>query len=101
MTWCSKANFSPMAFWGNLWQKRFLRFLFIGSINTLGKFVFNNSDYRLFRRFVLFWALIYGFNVMCIGIIYFGLNAYAAGALMIAPNAILSYWLQKCFIFDR
>ncbi|MFA6054517.1 MAG: GtrA family protein [Thermodesulfovibrionales bacterium] len=138
MTWCSKANFSPMAFWGNLWQKRFLRFLFIGGINTLlsytiyalglffglnytiayllaliigiffsfktlGKFVFNNSDYRLFCRFVLFWALIYGFNIMCIGIIiiYFGLNAYAAGALMIAPNAILSYWLQKRFIFDR
>jgi len=126
-----------MVFWCNLWQKRFFRFLLIGSINTLssytiyalglfiglnytiayllalfigiffsfktlGKYVFNNSDYRLFWRFVLFWALIYGFNVFCIGIIInFGLNSYAAGALMIAPNAILSYWLQKRFIFER
>jgi putative flippase GtrA len=70
------------------------------SFKTQGKFVFNNSDDRLLWRFVLFWVLLYGFNVMSINTaMKFGLNAYLAGALTLIPNAMLSYLAQRRFVF--
>lgn len=70
------------------------------SFKTQGKYVFRNTSNRLFFRFVASWALIYVFNISIIGeLIKFGLNAYISGAIALLPVTILSYVIQKIFVF--
>jgi putative flippase GtrA len=71
------------------------------SFRSLGIYVFNNPDHRLFGRFLLFWLLLYGLNMIIIPeITNLGPNAYEAGLIMIAPNTIFSYMAQRNFIFS-
>jgi len=67
---------------------------------TQGKLVFNNQDHRVFWRFILCWAVIYGVNITLIsGIMTLGLDAYIAGVLAIPPTALISYLAQKYLVF--
>jgi glycosyltransferase involved in cell wall biosynthesis/putative flippase GtrA len=136
MTWGCSARLSLPIYWLNLWQRSsLLRFLFVGSINTLfcysvyalglflgltyqvanlvalaigvlfsfktqGKIVFNNTDYRLFGRYVLFWGLLYCLNILLIAAFMdYGLNAYKAGAISMVLITIVSFFIQKIIIF--
>lgn len=70
------------------------------SFRTQGTFVFDNRDWRLFGRFVVFWALIYLANILFIKlIIELGFDAYVAGAMALPLIAVLSYIVQKIFVF--
>lgn len=71
------------------------------SFKTQGRFVFRNSDNRLFGRFLLSWAAIYLVAIFIIGqLISYGLNAYVAGALALPFTTALSYFSQKYFVFS-
>lgn len=70
------------------------------SFKTQGHLVFNNRNNRLLGRFILSWAFIYACVIFLIGqIIHLGLDAYAAGALALPFSAVLSYVIQKYFVF--
>ena len=67
---------------------------------TQGAIVFKNHDWRLLRRFVMVWVLIYALNIGFIAaFVGLGLNSYAAGALALVPTVILSFVLQRMFVF--
>jgi len=70
------------------------------SFKTQGRFVFRNSDNRLFWRFFLSWAAIYLVTISVIGqFIAYGIDAYASGALALPFSTALSYLSQKYFVF--
>lgn len=70
------------------------------SFKTQGRFVFKNTENRLFGRFLLSWALIYLATITVIGqFIALGLNAYVSGALALPFSTVLSYLTQKYFVF--
>lgn len=70
------------------------------SFKTQGHLVFNNRNNRLLGRFILSWVFIYACVILLIGrIIDFGFDAYAAGALALPFSAVLSYVIQKHFVF--
>ena len=72
------------------------------SFKTQGRLVFNNPDNRLLGRFVLSWALIYLCTITLIGrIIALGLDAYSAGAIALPFSVVLSYLIQKHFVFRQ
>ena len=72
------------------------------SFKTQGHLVFNSRNNRLLGRFILSWLFIYVCVIFLIGrIIDLGLNAYAAGALALPFSAVLSYVIQKYFVFKR
>lgn len=118
-----------------LWQRRWLRFLLVGGVNTAASYavyaallfvglpytlanlgglvfgilfsfrthsalVFRQMGGRRFPRYLAGWALLYGVNILLIGgAMRLGLDAYWAGALAIPPMALLSYLVQKQFVF--
>jgi putative flippase GtrA len=120
-----------------LLNRRFIRFLLIGGINTAfsytvyatfllvglgyalanllaliagilfsfktqGTFVFNNAARGSFLRFVICWLLIYLCNIAFIRqMLILGLDAYSAGALAIPPIVVISYLVQKHFVFNK
>jgi len=71
------------------------------SFRTQAAFVFRNSERGLFLRYVMVWSILYVSNILMIGsLIRLGANAYSAGAMAIVPTAVLSYFLQKSFVFS-
>jgi putative flippase GtrA len=69
---------------------------------TQGTWVFRNSSNRLLRKYAAFWIVIYMLNIGLIkALMTFGLNAYWAGALALAPVALASYLVQKYIVFSR
>lgn len=67
---------------------------------TQGKFVFNRLDYRRLWRFLLCWGLIYCVNVVIIRqIIEHNFDPYVAGALALPVIVLLSFLVQKYFVF--
>jgi len=71
------------------------------SFRTQAAFVFQQGAHGLFMRYVMVWAILYLSNIAMIGsMMRIGANAYSAGALAIVPTAVLSYFLQKSFVFS-
>jgi putative flippase GtrA len=65
-----------------------------------GRFVFRNTQTRLLGRFVFGWIIIYFANIGFIrAMLQYGLNPYVAGALAIPPITLVSYFMQKYFVF--
>lgn len=72
------------------------------SFRTQSALVFNSSGQGLFWRYVGVWTVLYFSNIAMIGgLIRLGANAYTAGAIAIVPTAVLSFFLQKYFVFPR
>jgi len=79
-----------------------LVFGIIISFTTQGKIVFNSLEYRRFWRFLLCWSLIYCINIAIIReLIHLGFGAYAAGALALPVIAVISFGVQKFFVFTQ
>ena len=69
---------------------------------TTGRLVFANMDHRRFVRFCLVYAVSYVINVACLAIFdALGANMYLAGLPLILPMALLTYYLNKRFVFCR
>lgn len=71
------------------------------SFRTQGSLVFGNRDWRPFGRFLLAWAVIWGCNVVFIAALmrFTGADEYLAGAVAVAPVALLSFVVQKHLVF--
>jgi putative flippase GtrA len=70
------------------------------SFRTQGALVFQNRDKRLFGRFVVCWGLIYAANILFIKMMMgLGFDAYVAGAMALPFIVVLSYMVQKLYVF--
>lgn len=70
------------------------------NFRTTGRIVFGSRDNKLLVRFLLVYAGIYVLNVCSLkGLIALGLSAYAAGALLTLPMALVSYVAQRRLVF--
>ena len=77
-----------------------LIFGIVFSFRMHSAYVFRQMGGRRFPRYLVCWAVLYGVNIMLIaGLMQLQLDAYWAGALAILPIALLSYFLQKLFVF--
>lgn len=72
------------------------------SFTTQSSLVFKQAGWATFLRYVLAWAFLYAFNQALVqGGIALGLNAYAAGAVAIAPTVLVSFFVLDRFVFHR
>jgi putative flippase GtrA len=64
--------------------------------------VFGSRENRLLARFVGCYAVVYVANVAGIKVLsHLGLDPYISGALLIVPMAMLSFILNKRFVFNH
>lgn len=68
---------------------------------TIGKIVFSSTKNKLVP-FVLVYVALYLLNVFCLWFLsILGLeNMYISGAILLAPLAIFSYYLNRNFVFS-
>jgi len=71
------------------------------NFKTIGKIVFKNSDIRLIFKFIGVYVIQYFCNIGLIKIFLLFLNIYLAGAFSTLFCAIISYTLNKYFVFNR
>ncbi len=72
------------------------------SFITLGKIVFNMSNYKLIKKFILVYMFIYFTYIFFIKIVYLlSNNLYLSGIISIVFVASLSFILNKYFIFSK
>ena len=70
------------------------------NFRTTGRFVFQNHDNRLLGRFILVYAVGYGVNFAGLWALQkLDLDPYEGGALLLAPSALLTFLLQKRYVF--
>jgi putative flippase GtrA len=71
------------------------------NFKTIGKLVFNNHNNSLIFRFVFVYTLIYGLNVSGLWALQrIGYNnMYINGFILLAPLALISFALNKKFVF--
>lgn len=73
------------------------------NFQTIGRLVFNSKDNRLIGRFLGVYAVVYVLNVT--GLKAFELaglaNLYIAGLLLALPLALLSFVLNKKWVFPK
>ncbi len=72
------------------------------NFKTYGALVFRNPDNRLIVKFVGVYGISYALSVVALGILKsFGLSAYCAGAIIILPLSLLTFYLNRRFVFSR
>ena len=104
----ANTGFVILVYWAMLWAGlsvplASLASLVVGiliSFTTQSRFVFDNRDpWKLLPYFVV-WSILYAFNLGLIWLLMrCGLDAYAAGFLSTPATVLLSYFLQKAFVF--
>ena len=70
------------------------------NFKTTGKLVFKSQDNRLLWKFFGVYTVVYVLNILglyCLDKI--SIDAYRAGAILILPMALVSFWLNKRFVF--
>lgn len=68
---------------------------------TTGRYVFNNRKNSLIGKFFLIYGIVYGCNVGLLKILDgYSVDMYVAGVLILLPLALLSYVLNKKFVFE-
>jgi len=70
------------------------------NFKTIGKFVFNVRENHFIFRFFLIYLVIYILSVLSVKfLLQIQVNKYLAGGLIALPMAILSFTLNKKFVF--
>lgn len=70
------------------------------NFNTTGRLVFANRNPRLIFNFVGVYAIVYVTQITLLHMFHLlGTDMKIAGALVIFPVAVLSFLLQKTFVF--
>lgn len=70
------------------------------NFKTQGRFVFNSNSNRPFFLYVTSWLGIYMTNLWLLGLLIAnGMDSYLAGALMVPPIAVLSFFVLKYLVF--
>jgi putative flippase GtrA len=104
----ANTGFSILVYWAMLWvglamPLASLVSLVVGiliSFTTQSRFVFDNRDpWKLLPYFIV-WSILYAFYLGLTWLLMrCGLDAYAAGFLSTPATVLLSYFLQKAFVF--
>jgi putative flippase GtrA len=72
------------------------------NFHSIGKWVFGSNSYSLIIKFIIVYAVVFGLNLLLIEcLIRLGFSAYVAGAGAIVPSAVISFILNKYFVFKR
>jgi len=72
------------------------------NFKTYGTLVFKNKDNSLIFRFFLVYTITYIIGISCLKLmLIIGLNKYTAGLILTIPNALLGYFLNRRFVFNR
>ena len=72
------------------------------NFKTTGVLVFKNKDNRLIFKFVAVYAIICSLNILLLKIAkIFGLNLYFAGFVTTCIMAVLSFGLNKNWVFKK
>lgn len=72
------------------------------NFRSMGSLVFNSSDGRLIFRFLSVYGLLFILNAIALDILRRqGIEPARAQIVLIAPLALLSYWLNSGFVFQR
>jgi putative flippase GtrA len=72
------------------------------NFQTIGRVVFESHDARLLFKFIAAYAMVFFVNLVLIKyLVIFGLSAYVAGAVALLPATVLSFVLNKYFVFKR
>ncbi|NBK99697.1 MAG: GtrA family protein [Erysipelotrichia bacterium] len=71
------------------------------NFKTIGKIVFKSNDHSLIFRFVAVYIVIYLLNIFFLWLFqHFGFeNMYINGLLLLVPLAVVSFVLNKIFVF--
>tara|TARA_Y100000389_G_scaffold204400_1_gene256726 strand:+ start:7236 stop:7604 length:369 start_codon:yes stop_codon:yes gene_type:complete len=69
---------------------------------TISTFVFPSNSVNRLHRFIIVYIASYVINVITLSIlINLGYNAYVSGAIIIIPMALLTFYLNKHFVFNN
>ncbi|MFA5793885.1 MAG: GtrA family protein [Candidatus Brocadiia bacterium] len=72
------------------------------NFKTTGIFVFKSNRNSLLFKFIGVYAVIYLLNIACLKIFnMLEVNMYLAGAILILPLAVLSFILNKKYVFKE
>jgi putative flippase GtrA len=72
------------------------------NFKTTGRLVFRSRDNTLLARFIGVYVLIYGVNVGCLKVCrLLDMDMFLAGAILVLPLALLSFVLNKKYVFIR
>lgn len=72
------------------------------NFKTIGKLVFKNHDNKLIFSFFAVYGIIYLLNVSGLKLILsWGMNVFVAQATLLFPLAVVSYFLNKTFVFKQ
>lgn len=70
------------------------------NFKTTGRIVFQSTGKGLLFKFILVYTVLYIINITILQFLLFiGINAYLGGAICIPPMALLSFFLNKRFVF--
>ena len=104
----ANTGFSILVYWAMLWAGlavplASLASLVVGiliSFTTQSRFVFDNRDPCKLLPYFIVWSILYAFYLGLTWLLMrCGLDAYAAGFLSTPATVLLSYFLQKAFVF--
>jgi len=72
------------------------------NFQTIGRLVFNRYNNRLLFKFVSVYVVVYfvGITIIKIGKSY-GFDDYLAGFIAVFPNAIISFVLNRFYVFKE
>ncbi|BAF73085.1 GtrA family protein [Sulfurovum sp. NBC37-1] len=72
------------------------------NFQTIGRLVFKRHNNRLIFRFFLVYGIVFLIGISIIWVLKnTGLNDYTAGLIAIFPNAIISFLLNKFYVYRR
>lgn len=72
------------------------------NFKSFGKYVFNNDKNLLIYKFIGVYVILFIVNIIFINFFYVFLNNYyVAGFLAIFPYSVISYYLNKEFVFKK
>jgi putative flippase GtrA len=104
----ANTGFNILVYWAMLWAGLAVPLASLASVvvgilisfTTQSRFVFDNRDPRKLLPYFIVWSILYAFNLGLIWLLMgCGLDAYAAGFLSTPATVLLSYFLQKAFVF--
>jgi len=70
------------------------------NFQTIGRIVFKNHNNSLIYRFISVYAIVFIISIGSIKILKsYGFDDYSAGFIIIFPNAIISFLLNKFYVY--
>lgn len=72
------------------------------NFKSTGSLVFQSRDNSLLYRFLGIYCLVYAVNVAGVGVLLWqGISEWLGGLILLLPLAILSFYLNSRFVFNK